>query len=48
MGILVHLERPRQNVGMEVEYLGLNWKQGKELIVKTEGEGQVPGEKVKV
>ena len=37
-----------QNVGMEVEYLGLNWKQGKELIVKTEGEGQAPGEKVKV
>lgn len=36
------------NVGMEVEYLRLNWKQGKELIVKIEVEGQGPGEKVKV
>lgn len=35
------------NVGMEVEYLGLNWKQGKELIVKIEGRARGQGRRLK-
>lgn len=35
-------------VGVEVEYLGLSWKQRRKLTVKTELEGQGPGEKVRV